>query len=40
LNCFPDVIANLGQPDEISSLFGGFQKYLYEYDLADVRELW
>ena len=26
----PDAVANLGRPDEISRLFTGFQKYLYQ----------
>jgi type I restriction enzyme R subunit len=30
LNSIADAIADLGRPEEISSVFVGFQKYLYE----------
>jgi len=30
LNSISDAIADLGKPEEISSVFVGFQKYLYE----------
>jgi type I restriction enzyme R subunit len=30
LNSIQDAIADLGRPDEISNVFVGFQKYLYE----------
>lgn len=30
LNSISDAIADLGKPEEISKVFAGFQKYLYE----------
>jgi type I restriction enzyme, R subunit len=30
LNSIADAVADLGKPDEISKVFAGFQKYLYE----------
>lgn len=32
----PDAVANLGHPDEISSVFVGFQKYLYQQTSAGI----
>src|SRR4029077_2396036 len=29
-NSISDAIADLGKPEEISKIFGGFQKYLYQ----------
>jgi type I restriction enzyme R subunit len=29
-NSLNDAVADLGQPDEISKVFTGFQKYLYQ----------
>jgi type I restriction enzyme, R subunit len=29
-----DAVADLGRPEEISSTFAGFQKYLYRQDIA------
>jgi len=29
-NSIDDAIADLGKPDEISRVFAGFQKYLYQ----------
>ncbi len=29
-NSIADAIADLGQPEEIGTLFAGFQRYLYE----------
>jgi len=29
-NSIADAIADLGRPEEISKVFAGFQKYLYE----------
>ncbi len=29
-NSIQDAVADLGKPDEISSVFAGFQKYLYQ----------
>ncbi len=33
-NAIADALADLGRPDEIGSLFTGFQKYLYDADVA------
>jgi type I restriction enzyme R subunit len=33
-NSIADAVADLGRPEEISSVFAGFQKYLYEQEAA------
>ena len=33
-NAIADAIADLGKPEEISKVFAGFQKYLYDEDVA------
>ena len=33
-NSIADAVADLGRPDEIGQVFGGFQKYLYQQQAA------
>lgn len=33
-NAIADAIADLGKPEEIGKVFAGFQKYLYEKEMA------
>ena len=33
-NAIADAVADLGQPDEINQVFAGFQKYLYQPQVA------
>jgi type I restriction enzyme R subunit len=33
-NSIADAVADLGKPEEIGRVFSGFQKYLYQPDVA------